>query len=580
MTGFKASLAAVWRLALPYFWSEDRLAGRVLLITIVAIELSVVGIAVLINRWNNVFYNALQDRDWNAFVYQLGYFCVLATTFIVLKVYQLYLNQWLQMRWRRWMTRDYLQHWLAGSTHYRMQLLGDAADNPDQRIAEDIQLFVMRTLRLGLGLLNSVVTILSFVIILWGLSQNAPLTLFGVALNIPGYLVWAALVYSALGTLFTHLIGRPLIRLIFTQQRYEADFRFNLVRTRENSEQIALLGGERAETDRLLDRFQNVVTNWFGIMSRQKRLTFFTAGFEQASVVFPFIVVSPAYFAGQVQLGALMQTASAFASVQGAMSFFVTAYGELAEWGAVIQRLTGFNAAIAHARAAAQAGPAIAAAAGAESGIAVRDLSVRLPDNTALLSGADAQFPRGETTLLTGPSGAGKTTLLRAIAGIWPFAAGSIAIPREARVMMLPQRPYFPIGPLAAAVSYPAPPGTFSDAAIAEVLDCVGLPALNSRLHEVAHWNAMLSLGEQQRLAIARAILQRPDFLFLDEATASLDEAAEAALYRMLGERLNGTAIISIGHRGTLTAFHRRHLALQPDAGQHRLASKAAVPVT
>lgn len=575
MNGSKPSLAAVWQLALPYFRSEDRLAGGVLLVTIVAIELSVVGIAVLINRWNNVFYNALQERDWNAFVYQLGYFCVLATAFIVLKVYQLYLNQWLQMRWRRWMTRDYLQHWLADSTHYRMQLLGEAADNPDQRIAEDIQLFVMRTLRLGLGLLNSVVTILSFVVILWGLSQDAPLTLFGVALDIPGYLVWAALIYSVLGTLFTHLIGRPLIRLIFTQQRYEADFRFNLVRARENSEQIALLGGEQAESGRLLQRFQNVVMNWFDIMSRQKRLTFFTAGFEQVSVVFPFIVVSPAYFAGTVQLGALMQTASAFGSVQGAMSFFVTAYGELAEWGAVIQRLTGFNAAIAQARAAAQAGPTISATS-ADQGIAVHGLSVRLPDRTALLSAADAQFPRGESTLLTGPSGAGKSTLLRAIAGIWPFADGDIAVPRQARVLMLPQRPYFPIGSLAAAISYPAEPGAFSDTALAEVLDCVGLPALKVRLHEEAHWNATLSLGEQQRLAVARAILQRPDFLFLDEATASLDEAAEEALYRALNARLPGTAIISIGHRSTLAAFHRRHLALQPEGDGHRLAGRTA----
>lgn len=299
MTGPRPSLAAIWTLAVPYFRSDDRFAGRILLLVIVAIELAVVGLSVLINQWNNAFYNALQDRDWNAFVYQLAYFCVLAGTFIVIKVYQLYLNQWLQMRWRRWMTESYLQNWLDGANHYRMQLQGDAADNPDQRIAEDIQLFVVRTLRIGLGFLNSVVTILSFVVILWGLSQAAPLHLFGQTIDIPGYLVWAALIYSVLGTLFTHLIGRPLIRLIFTQQRFEADFRFNLVRTRENSEQVALLHGEHAETGRLIDRFQRVVNNWFDIMTRQKKLTFFTAGFDQFSIVFPYIVVSPAYFAGR-----------------------------------------------------------------------------------------------------------------------------------------------------------------------------------------------------------------------------------------------------------------------------------------
>jgi putative ATP-binding cassette transporter len=579
VTGPKPSLAAIWTLAIPYFRSEDRNAGGALLLIIVAIELAVVGLAVLINQWNNAFYNALQDRDWNSFVNQLAYFCLLAASFIVLKVYQLYLNQWLQVRWRRWMTQAYLQNWLANANHYRMQLQGDAADNPDQRIAEDIQLFVVRTLRIGLGFLNSVVTILSFVVILWGLSDAAPLHLFGSTVNIPGYLVWAALIYSVAGTLFTHLIGRPLIKLIFTQQRFEADFRFNLVRTRENSEQIALLAGEKAETGRLIDRFQRVVNNWFEIMARQKKLTFFTAGFDQVSVVFPYIVVSPAYFAGQVQLGALMQTASAFGSVQSAMSFFVSAYSELAEWGAVIQRLTGFNAAIDQARVSAETKTGIRRIAGdSKAGIQLHDVSLRLPTGASLVSDVQTAFGTGRNTLLTGPSGSGKSTLFRAIAGVWPFGRGTIAIPADAHVMILPQRPYFPVASLATAITYPAEPGTFPNETLARTLETVGLPALAKRLNEEAHWNRMLSLGEQQRLAIARAILQKPDFLFLDEATASLDEDSEAALYEILRTQLAGATIISIGHRSTLAAFHDRKIALKRDGEQHRLIEAKVEP--
>jgi putative ATP-binding cassette transporter len=324
--GFATTLATIWRLASPYFRSEDRKAGWLLLAILIAIELSLVAINVLLNQWNNRFYNALQERNWDAFVTQLTLFCGLAAAYIALAVYRLYINQWLQIRWRQWMTRVYLGEWLEHANHYRMQLLGDAADNPDQRISEDIQLFVERTLTIGTGVLSSLVTLGSFVIILWGLSAGAPLHLFGQEWNIPGYLVWAALIYAVIGTVLTHLIGWPLIQLYFNQQRFEADFRFNMVRVRENSEQIALLNGETAETERLLVRFGRVVGNWMSIMIRTKKLTFFTAGYSQVSIVFPYIVVSPAYFAGKMQLGGLMQTASAFNSVQSALSFFIDVY--------------------------------------------------------------------------------------------------------------------------------------------------------------------------------------------------------------------------------------------------------------
>ena len=579
MSRLLSTLAIIWRLARPYFFSEDRWAGRVLLGTVIAIELSVVAINVMLNQWNNRFYNALQERNWDAFIYEIGFFCVLAAIYIVLAVYQLYLNQWLQIRWRRWMTRYYLDHWLAGANHYRMQLLGDAADNPDQRIAEDINMFIDRTLAISVGLLSAIVTLVSFVVILWTLSAAAPLHLFGASFTIPGYLVWAALLYAAVGTTLTHLIGWPLVSLNFRQQRFEADFRFNLVRVRENSEQIALLGGETAERERLLDRFGYVVGNFLLIMQRTKKLTFLTSGYTQISIVFPFIVISPAYFAGAVQLGGLMQTASAFTSVQTALSFFVNAYRSLAEWRAVVARLDGFNIAAERARAAATAPQAIAVSTReGRDRVEIDDLLVRLPQGTPLVAADDIAIAAGERVLLTGPSGSGKSTLFRAIAGTWPFGAGTIRVPKGAKLMALPQRPYFPIGTLTAAVTYPAEPGTFGAEELSEVITAVGLPALAGRITEEAHWNRMLSLGEQQRLGIARAILQAPDYLFLDEATASLDEAAEAALYRLLNARLKRTTIVSIGHRSTLAAFHRRGLVLERDGELNRLREAALAP--
>ena len=579
MSRLVSTLAIIYRLARPYFFSEDRRAGRSLLAAVITIELSIVAINVMLNQWNNRFYNALQERNWDNFVWELMFFCGLAATYIVLAVYQLYLNQWLQIRWRRWMTREYLDHWLKNANHYRMQLLGDAADNPDQRIAEDINLFIDRTLSVSVGLLSAIVTLCSFVVILWMLSAAAPLNLFGASFSIPGYLVWAALLYAVVGTALTHLVGWPLVTLNFRQQRYEADFRFNLVRVRENSEQIALLAGETAEGERLLDRFGYVVGNFLSIMQRTKKLTFLTSGYAQISIVFPFIVISPAYFGGAVQLGGLMQTASAFTSVQGALSFFVTAYRQLAEWRAVIARLDGFNIAVERARAASTATPAIAVSAReGKDRLEIDDLLVRLPQGTALLAASDLAISTGERVLLTGPSGAGKSTLFRAIAGTWPFGAGTIRVPKGAKLMTLPQRPYFPIGSLAAAVTYPDEPGTFDAETLREVITAVGLPAFADRLGEEAHWNRMLSLGEQQRLGIARAILQAPDYLFLDEATASLDEAAEAALYRLLNARLKRSAIVSIGHRSTLAAFHRRGLVLERDGEISRLRQAALAP--
>ena len=572
MNNISSTLATVWRIAAPYFRSEDKWAGRALLGAVITIQLALVAIDVLLNQWQNRFFNALQEYNWDVFVREIGFFCLLATCFIVLSVYQLYLNQWLQIRWRRWLTRHYLGEWLHGANHYRMQLQGDAADNPDQRIAEDVKLFVERTLDIGLSLLNSVVTLFSFVIILWGLSAAAPLHLFGKEYAIPGYLVWGALIYAVLGTALTQWIGSPLVRLDFKQQQFEADFRFNLVRARENSEQIALLQGESAERLRLWERFRNVVENWYGIMSRTKRLTAFTSSYSQAAVIFPYILVAPAYFEKKVLLGGLTQTASAFGSVQTALSIFVTIYRTLADWRAILARLDGFEAAIASATALEKSSDSISVVASkGGKAIDLRQLKLSLPNGSPLVSAEALSLRGGERTLLTGPSGSGKSTLFRAIAGIWPFGSGSIAIPSDASLMMLPQRPYFPIGTLHGAIVYPGETNTFSADQVRQALISVGLPKLAERLQEEAHWNRMLSLGEQQRLGLARALLHAPQYLFLDEATASLDEPSEAELYNLLGTKLPQTTIVSIGHRSTLEAFHQRRVVMVRDGDRFTL---------
>nr|WP_249141875.1 ABC transporter ATP-binding protein/permease [Bradyrhizobium diazoefficiens] len=577
----RATLAIVWRIAIPYFRSEDKWAGRGLLAAVIALELTLVAINVLLNQWQNRFYSALQAYDLDQFVIEIWIFLALAFTYVAVAVYKLYLNQWLQIRWRQWLTQHYLGEWLDGATHYRMQLRGDAADNPDQRITDDVKNFVEQTLVIGLGLLSSIVTLASFVVILWGLSNKAPLQIYGTDIVVPGFLVWCALVYAILGTGLTHWIGAPLINLNFEQQRYEADFRFNLIRVRENSEQIALLKGESAERGNLLHRFGYVIANWYAIMSRTKRLTAFTASYGQAATIFPYVVVAPAYFAKRIQLGDMMQTGSAFGSVQDALSFFVTAYRSLAEWRAVVARLDGFEMSVDSAANIAANEPTIglASSSGGKT-IALEQLLVKLPNGEPLVAADAFTVQPEERVLVTGPSGSGKSTLFRAIAGVWPFGTGTIAIPEKARLMMLPQRPYFPIGPLGDAVTYPAGRGTVAPEKIKGALTAVGLPKLAARLDEDGHWNRTLSLGEQQRLGLARALLHTPDYLFLDEATASLDEPSENRLYRLLAEKLPQATIVSIGHRSTLDAFHSRKVTLVEDGDIHVLGDAGAAART
>lgn len=558
-------LRDLWALTRPYWFSDERWSARGLLAVIVGLSLGLVYLEVLFNRWQNDFYNALQNKDMTAFYELLWYFSFLAAIFIAAAVYQSYLNQMLQIRWRRWLTERYFAEWIGNRTYYRMQLTDTGTDNPDQRISEDLAQFVDRTLNLTLGLMSAVVTLLSFVAILWGLSGALEFAVEGTPIRIEGYMVWVALIYAVAGTWLAHLIGRPLIALNFNQQRREANFRFSLVRFRENAESIAIYHGESDEIRSLRGRFLDVVNNWWAIMLRTKKLNWLRNGYGQIAIIFPYVVAAPRYFAGQLQLGGLMQTASAFGQVQGSLSWFVTAYTQLADWKATVDRLTSFLAATVRARVAAQESPGIAAVIDGNE-LRAEHLRLDLPDRQPLIAPFDATVRRGEKVLVTGASGSGKTTLFRAFAGIWPFGSGTLNKP-AARLLFLPQKPYLTIGTLREQLSYPSEPAAFDDAAYSRVLADCGLPQLAARLNEEQHWAQQLSPGEQQRIAFARALLNRPDWLFLDEATSSLDEVNETRMYQLLQEQLPDTTMLSIGHRPALAAFHDRHLKIERAPG-------------
>jgi putative ATP-binding cassette transporter len=561
----RRTLSNAWALIGPYWFSEDRWAARGLLLAVVLLTLGMVYLTVLLNQWNNAFYSALQDKNLVAFRGQLLRVTWLIGIFIVLAVYQVYLNQMLEIRWRRWLTDRYLRAWLADGAYYRMQLMARETDNPDQRIAEDVHLLAAQTLGLFTGGLRAIVTLVTFVAILWGLSGTFTVHVGTFSLAIPGNIVWVAVLYALFGTWLTDWLGRPLVRLNFDKQRYEADFRFGLVRFRENTEGVALYRGEPDEFRGFRARFEDVVGNWWGIMRRQKRMAYFTNAYGLGAWIVPSIVAAPRYFRGEIGLGGLMQTTQAFQQVQDALSFFIQSYKEIASWSSVVERLAGFDRALEQVRRhSTESGVRVAA--GRPTHLTVEGVDLHRPDGQPLIENINLSFVRGDTVLLGGASGSGKSTLVRAIAGIWPFGRGEIHVPRGARVLFLPQRPYLPIGALRDVVSYPMPAGGVDDRMLRETLEAVELKELTGRLDEAANWALQLSPGEQQRMAFARALLQKPDWLFLDEATSALDEATEARLYRLMRERLPETMMFSIGHRTTLGPFHARRLMVEPGA--------------
>lgn len=566
-TAFRTFTSRAWALTRPYFVSEQKWQARGLLAAIVALNLALVYMAVLFNDWNKLFYDALQEKNAEVFWQQLTRFAWLAGIFIVLAVYKFYLTQLLEVRWRAWMTSHYLTRWLANHAFYKMELTRFAAapntsghnpDNPDQRIQDDINQFTSYTVSLTMGLLNAVVTLVSFVGILWGLSGGFAFTLGGSAFNIPGFMVWMAVLYCLAGSVLTHYIGRPQIALNFEQQRREADFRHHMVRVREYSEAIALDRGEAVERGQLDQRFGLVLGNYLELIRAQKRLVWFTSFFGQAAVVFPFVVAAPRFFSGAIQLGELMQIASAFGQVQGALSWFVDNYSSLAAWRATTDRLTSFEAsfqALAHQGKGPEATDSEA--------LSSQDLHLELPNGAVLLHQTSLQAQPGDRILLRGPSGSGKSTLFRALAGIWPFASGHVA--RPANSMFIPQRPYFPNGPLRNALAYPQEATLYSDTELQDALHRALLQGLMDRLDEPGAWGQTLSGGEQQRLAVARVLLKKPRWVFADEATSALDEEAERSIYQTLFTHVQQAqgALISIAHKPGVAAFHTQQWTLE-----------------
>jgi putative ATP-binding cassette transporter len=560
----------------PFTATERRIAVA-MVVFLVLINQAEVGTNLRLSFYYRDAYDAIQNRDAAAFWYQVVLvFTPWAFLYIGMQLIEFFVQSILVIRWRRWLTDHFVSRWLQSHTHYRVSLLAQQTDNPDQRIAEDVFRFInggtdganraYGIYDFSIQLIFTVSTFVSFAILLWTMSEK--FTLPGTDIRVPGFLFWVAVTYALGGTLITHLIGRPLIRIYFERQHMEADFRFSLARLREYSEQIALLAGEGAEMNMIGQRFGALIANFFALVYRRIRVLAFTQTFGQVSGIIPSVLTAPFFFAGTIQLGDMTQTTDAFSKVSEALTFFIDYYTQLANFKSVVDRLSSFDDAIEQARALEAAGPERRPAPAGVAQIGLEKVDIALPDGRHIVAAKDLTFARGENVLLSGPSGSGKSTLFRAISGIWPYGEGRIRIPEGATVMVVPQKPYIPIAPLRTAVTYPAQPGTYGDDAIVQALRDAHLGSLVGQLDREDVWSQRLSGGEQQRIALARALLMRPDWLLLDESTSALDENLEAEMYATLAAHLPKTTVISIGHRSTLAAFHRRRLDMTPE-GDH-----------
>ena len=554
----KKIAAAFWQLFKGYWSSEEKWKARGLLAVVIGMQFAMVYLLVQLNSWYNEFYNALQAYQVEQFWPLIGKFSAIAFVYITIAVYAIYLRQLLQLKWRCWMTNEYLGAWLKKQAYYRLQVLGRDMDNPEQRIQDDIGEFVSLTLQLLLNFLKNITTLGAFAVVLWNLSGVIEVPIGGHSYQVYGYMLWVSVIYSAVGTVLVHFVGRKLISLNFDQQRYEADFRYAMTRVRENSESIAFYGGELSENAGFAERFNYVVSNFRQLMTQTKILNTYANFYAQLAVIVPLILAAPRYFAGEIALGGLMQTSSAFGRVQDALSFFVDSYDAIAKLVAVIERLAGFTE---HLEEVSELQSELQVAEGEDSGLSLENVTVAVPGGRELLTGCTLALPQGSKVLVTGASGCGKSTLLRTLAGFWPFGRGTVRWPQQAKLLFLPQRPYLPLGTLRRAISYPQTE-IADDARLRQVLALVDLAPLAEKLDTVDDWSRILSLGEQQRIAFARVLLAAPDWLFLDEATSALDEPREQALYETLQRELPQLSFISVGHRSTLLAQHSAQLNL------------------
>lgn len=549
----------VWYLTKSYWQSEEKKKAFFLLGCIIALTLGVVYMLVLLNQWNNSFYSALQNYDAKKIFDELIHFSWLAAIYILLAVYSYYLQQTLILNWRRWLTTRFIDIWLQNKTYYNLQMFGKDTDNPDQRISEDVRQFVEMTLSFGIGILKAFCTFASFVVILYNLSGSLSFTFMGKTWTINGYMLWASLLYSVIGTYITHLVGRKLVKINFIQQKYEADFRFSMIRLRESAESVAFYRGEAQEGSVFKQRFKMLLDNFWKLVNKQKQLVFLNSGYSQIAIIFPFVVAMNRYLTKEVTLGGLMQVASAFGRVQDSLSYFVDMYSSIAQWQAVVMRLTYFGR---HMHEVSQQAERFHVERFAAADVVeVNDMQINLPDGKPLLENISFTLHPGYNVLIKGVSGSGKSTLLRAISGIWPFVDGKIFLPERDKLMFIPQKPYLPLGTLRAALNYPGNK-PIDDTELIYLMDLCQIGYLKDKLDLEADWSHVLSVGEQQRLAFVRAHIQQPQWLFLDEATSALDEDTEATMYSLLQERLQQTTVVSVGHRSTLNKYHELVLRL------------------
>ncbi|WP_414443723.1 ABC transporter ATP-binding protein/permease [Burkholderia sp. 22PA0106] len=561
---------SAWSLIKPYWVSSEWKTAWGLLVSIIAMNLVIVWINVRLNSWNAGFYNALQQKDAAQVPHLLLVFSGYAFAFIILAIYRTYLRQMLGFRWRQWITNRALDDWFNDRAFYRIER-DRLTDNPDQRITDDLNSLSTSTLALTLDLISTVVTLCSFVVILWSIAGALSIPFGGSQITIPGYMVWAAALYAMIGSYLTHKAGHPLVSINYQQQRVEADFRFGLIRIRENAEQIAFFDGTSREKQNALGLFERIRDNWWRLMAYTRRMNFVLSFYGQLAIIFPIAVASPRYFAGAYSFGVLMQISSAFGTVSDSFSWFINSYSTLVEWRATVNRLCEFKRITRASHLKETMSPAtehggINLHLADTEALSTSGLRLALPDGRPLSTIGDLTIEPGSRWLVRGASGAGKSTLLRAMAGLWPFGDGAIDAPVGAKMMFVPQRSYLPIGTLKAALAYPSAAERFGDDECRAVLRDFGLDDYATRLDESNHWTQVLSPGEQQRLAGARALLHKPDYLFLDEATSALDADNEALLYGLLAARLPGAAIVSIAHRESLTAFHDRTFDVQRDA--------------